>query len=663
MVKLGENSWFDAPRGDDVPEAHTVHKLAFDHCKSLEDEQRDVHYLNRLNSELYSNRQAMMFSWEQEAGDSFRPLNENLENVIQSVIDTLLSRVGNQRPKATPIPRGADFDVYLKCRQLDRYLWGEFMYQDIYVKGERCVLDSMVLGTGVIKVDKDGKEIYSERVNPDEIIVDQRECVSCDYPTQLFHRKLVSRLWLMETYGHGDEDLARKIREAQKDGFRYTSFRTPSEDQIVVIEAWKLPTAGKPGRHSILIENATLVDEEYKRDCFPFVFIRWDEPYPSGFYGRSLVESLTGYQIRLNELNEKIRVGQDLMCVPRVFVDQGSAITGAQFDNAIGRVIKYRGTLPTALEWSAFSAEIYNERDRLRQSAFEFAGVSQLSAQSKLPTQARLDSSEAFREYNAIEDERFNRQAQAIEKFYLDIAYHLLELSAEMYKNGVNRKNSWQSKNLVAQIDWKSIDLSKERYVLQIGASSILNMSTAGRKDKLKEWAASGAITMDQYKAYSGEPDLERTTDLLAAQNDLIEHHVDKMLKGEPMTPDPSMNLEYGFRVVNDHLSRISFLETPEEILQLFRDWTELCQELLKPTSLQMPGMPPAPSQQPIDPMTGMPLPPTGDASMGPNGAAMPQPDMGMGMPGAYPDAPVTNDITGAIPPAVSTPAAEAFLG
>lgn len=654
--KYSSDCWFDAPDRGECPEEKSVHKLAFNYCKSLEDEQRDIHYLNVLNAELYSNREAMVFSWEQEGAASMRPLNANLENVIQSVVDTLLSRVGNQRPKATPMPRGADFDVYLKARQLDRYLWGEFMAQDIYVKGEKCVLDSMVVGTGVMKIDIDGTDIFTERVNPDEIIVDQREMVSCDYPTQLFHRKLVSRMWLMETYGKRDPELRQRIKECQKEGFRYTSFRSPSEDQIVVIEAWKLPVGKSAGRHSIVIENATLLDEKYTREKFPFCFIRWDNPYPSGFYGRSLVESLTGYQIRLNELNEKIRVGQDLMCVPRVFVDQGSAITGAQFDNAIGRVIKYRGTLPTALEWSAFSAEIYNERDRLRQSAFEFAGVSQLSAQSKLPTQARLDSSEAFREYNAIEDERFNRQAQAIEKFYLDIAYHLLERSAELYKSrGHNRKNAWQSKNLVEQIDWKSVDLDADKYVLQIGASSILNMTTAARKDKLKEWAASGAITMDQYKAYSGEPDLERMTDLLASQNDLIEHHVDAMLKGEPMTPDPMMNLEYGLRVVNDHYSRISVLNTDEDILQLFRDWVELCKELLEPTAMPMPGMPPAGMEVPMDPMTGVPLPPAGDASMGPNGAPLELPDMGDGVP--------RHDITGAPAPSLSTPAAEAFLG
>lgn len=625
------------------------------HCRALESDQADIGFLNRLNAELYSNREAMVFSWEQDATSNFRPLNANLENVIQSVVDTLLSRVGNQRPKATPITRGADFEVYLKGRQLDRYLWGEFVAQDIYVKGERSVLDSMVVGTGVVKIDIDGDELYTERVNPDEIIVDQRECVSCDYPQQLIHRKLVSRKWLLDSYGKGDPELRELIGAVQKDGFHYTSFRSPSEDQIVVIEAWKLPTrkGASDGRHVIIIDNATLLDEKYSRDKFPFAFIRWDNPYPSGFYGRSLVESLTGYQIRLNELNEKIRIGQDLMCVPRVFVDQGSAITGAQFDNVIGRVIKYRGTLPEAMDWKAFSAEIYNERDRLRASAFEFAGVSELSSQSKLPSQARLDSSEAFREFNAIEDERFNRQAQAIEKFYLDIAYHLLERSAELYRDKkVNRKNYWHSRNLVEQIDWESVDLDADKYVLQIGASSILNMSPAARKDKLNEWASSGAITMDQYKAYSGEPDLERTADLLAAQNDLVEYQVDTMLKGIPVTPDPMQNLEYAIRVVNDHLARLAVLEAPEEILQNFRDYVELTKELLSPTAMPVPGMPPGMgAPPPVDPMTGMPLPPTASAALGPNGAMIP-----------FPEQPV-NDITGAPPPSLSTPAAESFLG
>jgi hypothetical protein len=210
------------------------HNRLFNHVRAIEESQEDIHYQNVLNAQLYTNRQPMSWGWQESGMVSFRPLNANLENVIQSVIDTVVALIGKNRPKATPVARGADFDVYLRTRLLDRYLWGEFQAQKIWTTGLMCLSDALVYGTGFMKIDIDDGEIYTERVNPDEIVVDQRECVSTSEPSQKLQRKLVSRLWLLQTYGTDDER-RRLINEAQKKEFQYTSYRSPLEDQIVVL--------------------------------------------------------------------------------------------------------------------------------------------------------------------------------------------------------------------------------------------------------------------------------------------------------------------------------------------------------------------------------------------------------------------------------------------
>ncbi len=625
--------------------------------RSLENAQEEIHWQNLLNARLYSNREPLAFDWGGENTITFAPLDANLENVIANVVDTLVSRIGKNRPKATFVTRSADFSVFLKARQLDRYVWAEFLNQDIHTKGEKVFFNSLITGTGVLKIDIDSTEgeIFTESVNSDEIVVDQRQCVSACYPQELFHRRLVSRLWLKQTYGD-DADVLMAIDHAQEKNFHYSASRQPSDEQVIIVEGWKLPTrpGAGDGRHTICIENATLVDEPYKRDCFPFVFFRFQEPVMGGFYGRSLVEDLTGYQIRLNELNDAIRMGQDLMCVPRVFIDQGSEVLGSKLDNVIGRQVKYRGTMPEALTWTAFNAEIYNERDRIRQSAFEFAGVSELSSQNKLPSQARLDSSEALREYNAIEDERFNRQAQAYEKFFLDVAKHLVELSAELYKNQkVNRKNVYKSRYLVEQIDWKSVDLDADKYIMQVSASSIINMSPAARKDKLNEWAAAGVISQEQYKAWSGEPDLERLHDMMSASKDYFANCIDRMLKEEDVTPDPISNVSEGIRDVTDtYLHLKSCVQTPEDILQKFRDFIELCKEILQPTAI-------------VDPMAAAAGPPGMGMPMDPSMGGMPTDPSMMGPPGMPPQLPPgapLNPVTNSVVPSVSPIAAEGFV-
>lgn len=633
--------WYDAPRmkkqtGSYNASTRAVHKYLFSHVKQLEEDQSDIHMENMLNAKLYTNREPMAFNWDGQYHAHFKPISANLENVIQSVVDALSSRIGTVRAKATIVPRGADFSTYLRAKQLDKYLWGEFLCHDVHHKMDRVFTDACVYGTGALKIDIDGPELFVERVNPDEIIVDQRECVSNEMPMTIHHRKLVSRLWLERTFGD-DPKLRPLIKEVQAKEFHYTSYRSPVDDQIVIIESWKLPTrpGAKDGRHSIVIENATLKDEEYTRDRFPFVFLKYSEPQ-FGFYGRSLVGDLTGYQIRLNELNEAIRYGQDVMCVPRVWVEQGSAVVATELDNRIGKIHKYRGVRPEESTWKAFNPEIYNERDRIRASAFEFAGISELSAQSKLPSQARLDSAPAFREALASEDKRYNRQIQAIEKAYKEVAEHLIERSAELYRGKkVTKKSTYRSAMLVEEIDWKDVDMSRDKYVLEISASSIINMTPAARMDTLNGWLDRKLITPEQFKAWSGSPDLERLSNEIGAGPNYTEYMVGELLKGNAVSPDPLMDLPSAFTTVHQTYMHLQTLRNvPDDIITLFADWLQLAEAELNPQPEPQPVMPG------MDPMAaGMADPsmmdPMAAGGMPPEGMPPEQPPMqAMGGPG-----------------------------
>lgn len=587
------DAWYKCPQKPPKYSANTelerlAHSRLFPHVKQLEEDQRDIHVQNVLHSKLYTNREPFQFDWKYAYNHHFKPLNANLENVIQSSCDTLQSRIGSNRSKCTVTARAANFDDYMKARQLDRFLWAEFQHHDVHRKMKRIFLDACLYGTGVLKldIDKTEKEVFVERVHPDEIIVDQRECISSEMPTQIHHRKLVSRLWLLETYGKSDKFVRRKILEAQTMDFRYTSYRSPGEEQIVIIESTKLPTrsGSGDGRRVICIENLTLVDEEYTRDRHPYVFYKWADPQ-SGFYGRSLVGDLVGYQIRQNELNETIRIGQDIMVVPRFFLEDGSQFHAESLDNGIAKLYRYRGTMPEAVTFPAFNQEIYNERDRNPNKAMQFAGISELSSQMKLPSQARMDSAEAFRELSAIEDTRFNDKTQAYEAAQMEVGDHLIELNSLLYRNHKKSTSRFYSNRyIVDQIEWKEVDSLRDSYSLEIQASSILNMTPAARQDKLNTWMQLGVITPDQYKAWSGQPDLERLSDLMTACKDYTEYMINKMLKGEQMMPDPLMNLSEAFPIVHDTYQHLRVIEAPNEIVELFVAWLENAKEMMQPT-------------------------------------------------------------------------------
>jgi hypothetical protein len=602
--------WWDLPSEDDGSGRTLKHQALMSHVRALEEEQLDVTFMNTLNARLYSNREPMRFAWNSTLLSSVRPLSSNEDNVVQAVVDTLVARIGSMKPKATVYTRGADFKVYRRGRNLDKYLWGEFQHLGIHRLGRRVFRDALIYGTGFLKLFTANGKIKAERVNPDEVVVDQRECVSDEYPLQIHHRRLMSRLALIKKFPkHADA-----IKAAQSEGFQYTSYRTPSDEQIVVVESWRMGV-----EHTIAIENATLFTEAYRHDRAPFVILKWSDNL-SGFYGRSVVSDLIGYQIRLNKLNVAIDSGQDVMCVPRVFINQGSEILDTRLDDQIGKVVRGRwtpGDPPQAITWTAFNAEIYNERERLWLRAHESQGVSEKASMNKLPTQARLDSSEALREVNAQEDERFNDKVQGVEEWYLDIARELIRLSADLYKNqDVKPSTAWRSGNLVQQIDWADCDLEKDKYVLQISASSVLNMTPAARKDKLAFWLDRQLIGPEQFKAWSGEPDLEALSQLEAATHDALMADIDAMLDGyTDRGPDPHMNLAYAIQLVNGTYLHIKSLEAPERIQAIFRTWLLTAEALVNQPVPAAPG-PMAPGAIPGDmngaapQFAGMPGPP-----------------------------------------------------
>ncbi len=620
-------NWFDAevaPTDGSEPR----HKRLFNHVRSLETDQMDVHTANMLNARLYSNREPLAFFWGGSLISSIRPLTPNTDNVVQAVVDTLVARVGSMKPKATVYTRGADFATYRRGRNLDKYLWGEFQSLGIHRLGRMVFRDALIYGTGFMKlgVDTLRKEICAERVNPDEVIIDQRECVSDEQPRTWHHRRLVSRVALCGLYPEYEET----IEDAQGRDYQYTSYRVPDYDHIVVIETWKLPSnpGAKDGLHTIVIENATLFSEVWEADTAPLIALKWSNPL-SGFYGRSVVGDLVGYQVRLNKLNFDIEWGQDVMCVPRVFVDAGSSFLGTRLDNDIGKEIRYRGTKPEVEVWPAFNPEIYNERERTWTRAHESQGVSQMSSSNKMPDGWRADSSDAIREMSGHEDERFNDRVQALEEWYLDVAREIIRASADLYRNlKVNNKTAYRSSNVVEQIDWKQCDLDADRFVLQIAASSVLNMTPAARRDKINFWLDRQLITPEEYKSMSGEPDLENIAQLAAASHDAIANGIDKMLDGDTgQSPDPHMNLSYGITLVNNTYLHIKSLDAPEEIQDVFRTWLLTAESLV---NQPVPAAPTGPVMGP-DGQPGLPPP-----QAGPPGAAMtagPPGPPGMGVP------------------------------
>lgn len=517
-------------------------------AQSLENAQAEVHQQNLWSAQLYSNRELAAFDWGNGymARASLAPISRTGENITMRVVDTLVSQIGKNRPKAKPQARGASFRVRQSIRKLDKYLYGEWQRNRLYATTKQTFRDACVFGFGCTKIgvedsDDHGARVTYERVFPDEVLVDQMEIVATGKIRHFYRRRVLPIEVVAETYGV-DEATLKADGNA---GFSYLDYRPVGKGWVVVIEGYQLACGRSPGRWMVATNRRVLDEGTWDHTWLPYVFYNYNEPL-SGFYPPSVVEQCLPYQIRLNEINEVIRDAQDLMGRPRVLVAEGSRVNPMEVDNVIGRFIKYTGIKPEAITWTAINAELYNERDRLIAQCLEQFGVSRMSSGSVAPQGARFDSSKAFREFNAIQDDRLSDPAQRYEEYHLELASRTIDVIAA---SGHNPKTYWYSgwkKAKCEEIDWESIAHEADSYVMTMEAVSIFSMSPAAATDELEKQLAMGLITPEQYRMELSDMDNESAYSLQAAAAEDL-NRVQMLLEaGEFENPTPQQDLVSG---------------------------------------------------------------------------------------------------------------------
>ncbi|MGH7408082.1 MAG: hypothetical protein ACREKF_08760, partial [Candidatus Methylomirabilales bacterium] len=496
-------------------------------------------------------------------------------------------------------------------RKLDRYLYAQFQALSIYEKHQRMFVDACVFGTGFLHWYLSGpsRKLAVDRILPDEVIVDNKECLSTLVPREMTHRTLVHRSYLLRKY----PEYETQIQAAQGSNFAYTSYRTPDQNRLVLMQTWRTACDGEPGRHVVCIESATLLDEPYNEEYHPFTTFRWSDPL-SGYYGIPLVEEILPHQLRLDQLNEDIQDWQDTSAHPRVFLDAASQIVQSHLDaDSRMRVVKVRGRKPEVDIWPAVSPELYAERERVASRPYQLAGISEMSASSNMPEGTRLDSSRAIREASQVGDRRFALQSQRLEKTYLTSAQMIINMSA---KSGQPQKVTWRTRRAAEDIDWDAAMADQEHLVLILEASSIQNETPAGRLEAVDDMVAKGIFTPEEVKAMYQNPDVESELDLQAAAVEDINATIEEIQDGGQPTPDPLSNLTLAIPRIHKAYLSDKRAGAPQEILDDYQVWIETAigirDGIGQPTPNPVPGSAPLPGAMDPSMMAPGMLPPPG---------------------------------------------------
>lgn len=565
-------NWWKAPKNQ-------THNEVFAYVAYMENNQSYRGSDNLRHMRLYGNYEILgldNYSYTR-IETSYNVTHRVTLNVIQSMIDTIVSKLAKNKPKPTFLTEGGDFSLQQKAKKLTKFCEGIFHSTDYYSDSMKAMLDSCIFGTGAVKIFKENNEIRSERVFIDELKIDDAESFY-GKPRQMHQVKFISKDVLNEMFPE-DKSYIEVATDAEE---TYSTSRGSADKELIkVIESWHLPSGenASDGKRTITIANKTLLEVPYEHDYFPFIIHRWTER-PLGFFGQGLSEQLQGIQMEINKILRTIQVSMHLTSIPKVFIEASSKIVTAHLNNKIGGIIRYAGTKPSYESVGAIPPELFSHLDRLYARAYEITGVSQLSAQSQKP--AGLDSGKALREFNDIESERFMAVGQRYETTFMDAAKIMIDIAKEIYDETGNYKVKVKGQKFLETIDWSEVDLDNDKYMMDVFPTSALSSTPAGRLQDVQELLEAGFITKEDGLKLLDFPDLDATYNMVNAALEDIERVIEIMMdKGKYQTPEPYQNLQLGITKMQQAYLMYKNQNAPDSRLELLRRWMEDAQGLM----------------------------------------------------------------------------------
>lgn len=518
------------------------------------------------------------------------PIDRPTMNVVQSCIDTLVSRVTQSRPRPVFLTDNGDYKERNLAKQLNNFVVGELYYSKAYELGELLLRDASALGTGCIKIFENmEKRVALERVMLTELLVDQNEARLSD-PRQLYQFSLVDRSLLMEQFPEYQKEIA--TAEAAYPDQSADSQRSVA-DQVMVIEGWRLPSSknSNDGMHSIACTGGLIFTEQWSKSKFPFVFMHYS-PRIMGFWGQGLAEQLMGTQVEINKLLITISQAINLVGVPRVFVENGSKVVKAHLNNNVGAIVTYSGTKPQYEVAPCIPQEVYAQLQRLVEYAYQQSGVSALAATSQKP--AGLNSGEAIRNYDDLQSDRFAALVRRYDNVFVDLAYQITDLAKEIAERDGKYTTVYPNKNSAKEIDLPKTKLLDDSYVIQCFDASSLPRDPAGRLAKVTEMAQAGMISMQEARRLLDYPDLEQVDQLANAAEERILQILDEIVEdGKYTPPDPFMDLQLANQLVTQYYNLYASAKLEESKAQKLRDFSVQVQALIQasmPPPMPMPA-------------------------------------------------------------------------
>lgn len=525
-------------------------------------------------------------------------------NLVESCTDTLVSRLTQNQPEPKFLTDGADYKQRHLAQSLNQFILGEFYQCKVYEKAAKMLRDGCITGTGALKIYRGpDNKVAVDRVMVTDLYVDDNDSLNGD-PQQMYQFKLMDRGRLMANNPKAMGVIAmapQSYPDNAPDSGRTTA------DQILLIEAWKLPSGPDPeadgyvpGKHVIACQAGIIFEEEWKRPKFPFVFFKYSDPF-LGFWGQGLGQRLFGTQMSLNRIMYTIARAITLVGVPKYFIEAGSKVSKAYINNEIGTIVPYSGVMPVLQTHESNAADMYQERDKLIDYGFRQEGISNMQATGAKPK--GLDSGEAIRSYDDVNSDRFAETARKYENVFVELAYHITDVAMEIADETGKYQTVYPNKDGTKEINLPQMKFLKNPFVIKCFTESSLPRTPGGRIATVTEQVQAGMLSLKEGRRLLKFPDLEENAKLDNASEERIFQCLDKIVEdGEYTMPDPYMDLETATDLTVKYINLYLAANLEEEKADLLRKF------FIQVQAVKQAGMPP-PMPAPAPPASPMPAP------------------------------------------------------
>ena len=424
-------------------------------------------YLNRADVDLrnydYQYYYSAPISLLQD-GDLLRAPSTN---VIKSVIDSLVSKLSNNKVRPFFAPVDGTFKTKKVIRQAQQFF--DIYYDKINLNNiiSETFKDACIFDIGYILINPFTYEV--ERV-----------------PS-----------YCIEELNVNGENKVALIKWIHQPSLALNKYNIATSRQYVNIEML------------LKDDEATLYVDEKKvktvpTNGYPIVNIYYNEPINNG-KTVSIVDELEGIQTQIDLINAKIAATSQLTPANLVFIDEQSGLKASDVNNKDCQIypvgiqpgntanpVNVVTPVPFDPSWSAMLDFYINK-------AYDMIGISQLSAQSRKPS--GLDSGVALQTMEDIESDRFEVQVNHFINAYIDVTRKLIEIIPEDFE--ILPADKYQS-----TMTWATLKEQNDLYKVQYSAATSLSKDPAERAKQIIQMSQIGLITPSKAAELMDMPDL-----------------------------------------------------------------------------------------------------------------------------------------------------------